>query len=378
MTTALLATLLLSVSLTTGFLVPSKSVAKKIGRTLNASSSSTSSKNDSFLSSVSVFDSVFSQDVCIELDILAAEHAERGNDGSSIFHRRGSALLTPLERALDSYLQHVEDPNAIVEYWSRQEFLNMDAHSDIDERALQNDGVLLCPEWGHVLYLNVDDTLRGPTCVFSKFGGWQGDSSAVTMVVVPAVQGRVLRFPGSAMHAIPRPCNRWLFNKEEERLLREAEEEDMYDDDDDDHCDGNDRSVMLFNTWPRQGPRGVLPDYTTGTLPDGIEIDGDDNGNDYQEQQQAQRVTEWHADYGVDCKDIWCHDSENWKGVSIADHINVEPTQETTALRVSLMGNRKRRLHPKTYISLTGPPTIAVALEAASQTAVFQLQEINK
>jgi hypothetical protein len=121
-----------------------------------------------------------------------------------------------------------------------------------------------------------------------------------------------------------------------------------------------------------------LPDYTTGTLPDGIEIDDDDNGNDYQEQQQDKRVSQWHADYGVDCEDIWCHDPVNWKGVSIVDHINVQPTQETTVLRVSLMGNRKRRFHPKKYISLTGPPTIAVALEEASQPAAFQLQEINK
>lgn len=105
----------------------------------------------------------------------------------------------------------MDDPNEVVESWSRQEFLNMDTHSDIDERAFNEDGLLRFPEWGHVLYLNVDVNMRAPTCVFSQFGGWakEGDSDLVTttIVTVPAVQGRVLRFPGSAMHAVSRPCN---------------------------------------------------------------------------------------------------------------------------------------------------------------------------
>ena len=59
----------------------------------------------------------------------------------------------------------------IVEYWLRD---NIDAHADIDETKLEDDGNILCSDWGHVLYLVVeknaegesDDQLRGPTCVF--------------------------------------------------------------------------------------------------------------------------------------------------------------------------------------------------------------------
>ena len=157
----------------------------------------------------------------------------------------------------------------------------------------------------------------------------------------------------------------------------------MYDDEEDNDEDGNDedgnaRSVILFNTWSRQGPRGVLPDYMTGTLPGGIEIDDDDNSVDYHEQQQAQRVAEWEADYGVNCEDLWCQDSTTWKRLFIGDYKNVEPSQNTTALRVSLMGNRKRRKHPDKYISLSGPPNLGAALEEASQPAAFQLQEMTE
>ena len=36
--------------------------------------------------------------------------------------------------------------SVIVEYWSRDEFLNMDTHSDIDERELLNEGTLRCQD----------------------------------------------------------------------------------------------------------------------------------------------------------------------------------------------------------------------------------------
>ena len=80
MRTASLATLILSVvdrnsgTLTTAFTAPSR----KNKRKLNAKYSYeyTSSKEDSFLSNVIVFDSVFSKDVCNELNMLAAEHVE--------------------------------------------------------------------------------------------------------------------------------------------------------------------------------------------------------------------------------------------------------------------------------------------------------------
>jgi len=51
-------------------------------------------------------------------------------------------------------------------------------------------------------------------------------------------------------------------------------EDEEYDDDDDDEAAQVERSVLLFNTWSTQGPRGVLPDVLT--VPDGVEIEGVD------------------------------------------------------------------------------------------------------
>ena len=144
----------------------------------------------------------------------------------------------------------------------------------------------------HVLYLKVMKGLVGPTVVFpGKRIGWgldhqQSDkitakaASVVDMVTILAVQGRILRFPGSAMHAVPCPVNRWLMTEEEEWTLRCEEEcdededdyEGDYDDDEDDKDYNNDnkayqveRSVLLFNTWSDDGgpPHSVQTGYST-------------------------------------------------------------------------------------------------------------------
>lgn len=43
----------------------------------------------------------------------------------------------------------------MVEYWSRGQYINLDAHADIDENTLKEEGVLRCPKHGHVLYLQI-------------------------------------------------------------------------------------------------------------------------------------------------------------------------------------------------------------------------------
>ena len=118
----------------------------------------------------------------------------------------------------------------------------MDAHRDVDEVALEEEQrrrrgrrgarasssaarapALRCPRHAHVLYLGLGDEtsradglgggptaqprapgaaaeggepLRAPTCVWS----------ASSLVVVPAVPGRLLRFNGAALHSVPRPA----------------------------------------------------------------------------------------------------------------------------------------------------------------------------
>ena len=103
------------------------------------------------------------------------EHYERTNDGSSIFVRPpyNDRPLTPIERAIDSALIEMNDSTRLVEYWSRDEYMNIDAHADIDEATLQDESVIRCPQVGHVLYLQIQNGLHCPTCVFpSERIGW--------------------------------------------------------------------------------------------------------------------------------------------------------------------------------------------------------------
>jgi hypothetical protein len=266
------------------------------------------------------------------------------------------------------------DTTNLVEYWSRDEYMNIDVHADIDEAMLQDEGVVRCPKVGHVLYLQIKNGLHCPTCVFpSEQIGWGLNESddpdaEKEMVIVPAVQGRILRFPGNAMHAVPSPHDRWLLSREEEVTLRENEEKckSVYDDDDDDddgwmddvEDDENDdeieRSVLLFNTWPdhQPGPRWVNGDIATGSLPDGIEL-GEEDAQEFLNSQFA----EWEEEYGRDGRNVRCNPLSKWKSVDI-EETGIEPVEneeQSDRITVSLMGNQKRRLYPKRYADLMVP-----------------------
>ena len=328
---------------------------------------------------VQVYDNVFSPEACDVINGLAIDHSFRStnSDGSSIFNRppEDGVSLTPLELAIDSALTKLNDTSRVVEYWSREEYLNIDAHADIDEGALEDEGQIRCPKAGHVLYLQVDEGVRGPTFVFDKMEGWNREESeqniegATEMVTVPCVPGRILRFDGRAMHAVPRPYDRYLLSDKEERILRAEEEDEFYDDDyeeddifdDDDsggdydqYLEGDDdelRSVLLFNTWSDgPPPRFVDADFASGAMPLGIEIDNDIDGND---------------NIAVDGKHVNDHDTSmlcnsihEWKRVAImpsSDGASWDDDNDATPLNVNLMGNQQRRCYPKRRAPLRLP-----------------------
>jgi hypothetical protein len=348
-------------------------------------------------SDVSVYDGVFSPSVCEELHNLALDHNLRGDDGSSIFTRppHNKKPLTPLEHAIDSALVELDDTSKLVEYWSRDEYMNIDAHADIDEVQLEEERTLRCPKVAHVLYLQVQTGLRGPTCVFpDKKKGWgidiDDDAIGVDLVTVPAFQGRILRFPGSAMHAVPRPANRWLLSREEERALRDQEEEEFLDessleeeddddwdeDDDGDEDEDIERSVLLFNTWPddEPPPKGVNGDYATGALPDGIELDEEDAVN-FSKTQEAQRLAEWEEEYGPNAQNIRCHARSEWQNVGIQIRA-AEPESAEDELRICLMGKKKRRVYVKKIAKLAGPASaLQMALVKENEVSLFRLED---
>ncbi len=337
---------------------------------------------------VQVFDNTFSAKVCEELHYLAVEHNERTSDGSSVFLRppHNDKPLTPIEHAIDSALIEIGDTARLVEYWSRDEYMNIDAHADIDEAMLEDEGAVRCPSVGHVLYLQVKQNLRGPTCVFPyEKIGWgldeeiKGDKKE--LVIVPAVEGRILRFPGSAMHAVPNPPDRWLLDKFEESALRasendipqdidvgdkgewietEEEEEDFDRYDDEDEVE---RSVLLFNTWQdgEPGPKGVNGDIATGALPEGIELNEDDAAS-YLKSQEAQILADWEEEFGENGQLIRCNPFLEWKSIEIEEtegsKSRIDDAVTFGEFNVSLMGMQNRRLYSEKYARLKGPKEV--------------------
>ena len=325
---------------------------------LHASSSDDSSSEPSQNLNVRVYDNVFSSEACDSIHGLAIDHQYRAtnSDGSSIFCRppEDGVTLTPLELAIDSTLAALNDTSRVVEYWSREEYLNIDAHADVDEGELEDEGEIRCPTFGHVLYLQADESVRGPTFVFDKMEGWErgesqdnGRASNTEMVTVPCVPGRVLRFDGRAMHAVPKPFDRYLLAEEEEKSLRE-EEAELYGDEDDDEL----RSVLLFNTWSDgPPPRFVDADYFSGALPLGIEIEFTENDD---KNDGATNICDEDSDMvvgGNDGVEMLCNSVQEWEDVAINTLVPGGEgakcaDEDDTSVNVNLMGNKQRRCHP--------------------------------
>ena len=205
--------------------------------------------------SVSVRDGVFSAPACSALHAAACT---RGL-GHTLF-RRG-APTSPLELAINSYLDELDDPEPLVEYWSRQRWMHLEAHADVDEglAASTSSEQMRYPEHGHVLYLSVGSKVRGPTCVWRVgSGAGAGGFKFGGLTTVPAVAGRVLRFDGSLQHAVPKPHDVWLvpFAISSDIVQPTGKPADLL------------RSVILFNTW-REPPQGVGAAGAEEAAPDG-------------------------------------------------------------------------------------------------------------
>ncbi len=334
---------------------------------------------------VQVFDNVFSSFACEELSYLAENHSSRGNDGSSIFTRPplNERPLTPIENAIDSFLSSIGDTTSLVEYWSRDEHINIDTHADIDEVQLMDENVIRCPKMAHVLYLQVEDDLRGPTCVFlDKRKGWGSKEdeisptdykSSIDLVVTPAINGRVLRFPGDSMHAVPCPADRWFLNIDEQNdLVKESVDEDSDNDDYDDEF--RERSVILFNTWSEAGPKGVNGDYMNGSLPEGIELSEDDTFS-FLQTEESRILSEWDEEYGINAEKIRCNQPEDWELIDIVIQ-NQEFKEQLSVVSVQLMGNKNRRLHKGKFVTLLGPSnSLQQALLNEKQPSSIKLHE---
>ena len=185
-----------------------------------------------------------------------------------------------------------------------------------------------------MLYLQVGSEVRGPTCVFPgrSSGGDllkamqvdEGECSdngdgEVQLSIVPAVEGRLLRFDGRDLHAVPRPTDIWMLPFVKGGAEYEPEKQWG-------------RSVILFNVWPGdEEPPLDVPLDTTSDEDEAVATDAP-----------------------------LCNEFLNWNEVKTTakefsakdDASAAEPNQ---SVKLWLLGNDRRRDHPMRTVPLLAP-----------------------
>mmetsp|Transcript_24283 Transcript_24283/g.27747 ORF Transcript_24283/g.27747 Transcript_24283/m.27747 type:complete len:405 (+) Transcript_24283:58-1272(+) len=318
---------------------------------------------------VQVWDNVIPVSLCDKLH----EEASKSGLGHKVFtrdihskhdqHDQSKQTRRPLlEQVLDDILSEIEKDNIIiqqkgkkghtsssisnqseskqyVEYWTRQEWRHIEAHADVDEHLAkeqdtnmnheqeEHDASTLFryPANGHVLYLKVGTQVHGPTCVFpnqSSGGEILKSDGNVKLVTVPVVSGRLLRFRGDMLHAVPRPTDLW-FRSFVKGAPEYTPEEDWG------------RSVILFNTWVDEPPKDVP---LGATVSNSI----DDNGKN----ESVNEISTWNEIFSLTLskKDNVCATDTN-------EEQKPSPFMDKNA-KVWLLGNERRRGYPLRTIKL--------------------------
>eukprot|EP01041_Mallomonas_annulata_P007705 gene7705-15770_t len=210
---------------------------------------------------VKVYDEIFSASYCKLID----EEASAGGLGHSLYLRSSYPPKTFVEIAIENILKTMNDNSPIVEYWWRDEWLSLELHRDVDEKLAQRDKVIRFPTHGHVLYLSVGDEVCGPTIILhepEKDNKTDNKSQFNRITIVPSVQGRLLRFQGDLMHAVPRPELAYLDPSEGGSNLEIWTRRRQIDSG---HRPDR-RSVLLFNTWSDEPPLDIPSCPPTASL----------------------------------------------------------------------------------------------------------------
>jgi hypothetical protein len=241
-------------------------------------------------------------------------------------------------------------------------------------------------------------------------------TSTTPLVCVPVVQGRLLRFPGNAMHAVPKPPTKWSLTKSQQQDLDwEEENYNNNNDDDDAYGDGSEqsnnvvRSVILFNTWKDRGPRWVRKarydkivamgdndDHSDVTSDFSLEYDDNETDTDTEiAHNNADESLQKDDNKTIELDDnkyntlpdefytrsvprehfnIRCLSRDDWQRVfplfpsSLSSPASGHKEQTETVegvlnLHVALMGNSERRQFPRKYATLLAPVSILQKLE---------------
>ena len=310
---------------------------------------------------INVWDDVLSPSLCEDLH----EEASKIGLGHRAFSRPISGLdeesksNRPLiELAIDEILKNIHENSSnsdggsknknnkttqYVEYWTRQEWRHIEAHSDIDEnlakeqdkdKITNNNGSISIPPFryptkGHVLYLQVGTEVKGPTCVFPNIsiGGdlinHEVETKHVDLITVPAVQGRLLRFDGDFLHSVPRPFDIWFLP-----FVKGAPEFTP--------VETWGRSVILFNTWDENPPKDVP--LNDPIIIEENEIKSSDLG--------VRKFNEWSQTFTLDTESNEKKEEE-------------ETCEDETAYgrpaKIWLLGNERRRGYQMRTVKLKAP-----------------------
>ena len=317
-----------------------------------------------------VYDNVFSPSARLYLH-TAASIGSLGDEQHTVFDR-ALPPRTVLETALNSVLEELGDDSPHVEYWWRDSWEMVDAHADVDEYGFEDHGKLCYPEHAHVLYLAVGPSVEGPTAVWEPVEGStnSGADAFGSLTIVPARQGRLLRFEGDCMHAVPRPADVWLEHRFDvpdgtDMWLSSADLPAEVEAEAGPPPAAHDltRSVVLFNTW------SYAPfEVDTAPATDPLEV-----------------VKEFAADFGGDAvgdvvailssPDAQCQPVDQWRRtfpqVVAADSAADTAVAERTRLRVRLMGKTERHAHAEDSIELPAPAGLRDALVESSAVTSF-------
>ena len=126
---------------------------------------------------------------------------------------------------------------------------------------------------------------------------------------------------------------------------QDEEDDEGEDDEDDDEEEDIERSVLLFNTWPDDGP-APLGAKNVGC--------SDSLGGARDEEHL---VREWEEDYGVDAELIRCNPTADWYEKLLTEGATPEEKESSQEkqIRVNLMGDQNRRVFPNSTAMLCGP-----------------------
>lgn len=154
-------------------------------------------------------------------------------------YRRSEGSSSPQEVLIESLLVGLGfGSTREVEWWGRSEWRSVEAHRDVDEESAVVRGDRRYPTHSLVVYLDVDPEMHAPTCLWVPDND-TGETSA--LVVVPAVPGRVLIFPGTLLHGVPCPTLSWLGSEATSNLIG-------------DRPKGGIRRVLVLNLWDDHAP----------------------------------------------------------------------------------------------------------------------------